>query len=134
MIDIRIYEEYNEQEILDLYKSVRWDAYTSEPEKLRRGFENSLLIFGAYDRERLVGILRTVGDGQTVVLIQDILIYPEYQRKGIGTKLVDMVVKHFDGVRQIQLLTDNTHKTLSFYHSLGFCEVSSLGCCALMKK
>lgn len=134
MIDIRLYKDYKEQEILDLYKSVEWDAYTSEPEKLRRGFENSLLIFGAYDEERLVGIIRAVGDGQTVVLIQDILIHPEYQRKGIGTKLIDMMVKHFDGVRQIQLLTDNTFKTLSFYRSVGFCEISSLGCRAFMKE
>lgn len=30
---------------------------------------------------KLVGLIRTVGDGETVVLIQDLLIYPEYQGK-----------------------------------------------------
>ncbi len=133
MIEIHTYTTYNEREILDLYASVGWTAYTDVPEKLKRGFANSLLTLGAYKDGKLVGLIRTLGDGETVVLIQDLLLHPEYQRQGIGTLLINRVLEEFCGVRQIQLATDNTPKTIAFYKSLGFCEMSELGCCAFMK-
>ena len=36
----------------------------------------------AYDEDRLVGLIRVVGDGLTIVFIQDLLVYPQYQRQG----------------------------------------------------
>ncbi len=74
--------------ILSLYSSVGWTNYTENPEMLKNAYDNSLLILGAYDGGRLVGVVRAVGDGFSVVFIQDILVFPEYQRRGIGTKLL----------------------------------------------
>ena len=73
-----------------------------------------------------------VGDGATVILIQDILIYPEKQRQGIGTALLKAVLDRYPNVRQIQLTTDDTPKTVAFYQSLGFSELSALGCRGFM--
>lgn len=42
-MEIREYRTYQEAEILHLYTSVGWSAYTAQPEALHRGFENSLL-------------------------------------------------------------------------------------------
>lgn len=132
-IEIKPYLTFCEREILALYTSVGWTAYTRSPDTLRAGFENSLEILGAYDGEKLIGLIRVVGDGYTVILIQDILLYPAYQRKGIGTMLIRAILDRYDSVRQIQLATDDTEKTKSFYRSLGFREMSELGCCAFMK-
>ena len=74
-----------------------------------------------------------VGDGATVIFVQDILVYPEKQRQGIGTALLKAVLDRYAHVRQIQLLTDNTPKTVAFYRSLGFLELSELGCCGFMR-
>ena len=65
-MEIREYRQYDEREILLLYASVGWTAYTDQPETLRRGFENSLLTLAAYEENRLIGILRAVGDGPTI--------------------------------------------------------------------
>ena len=43
---IREYDTYNEDEILDLYKSVSWTNYTDRPEMLKNAYEHSLKIFG----------------------------------------------------------------------------------------
>ena len=40
--DIRPYTQYDETEILSLYKSVGWTNYTEHPDWLRQAFENSL--------------------------------------------------------------------------------------------
>ncbi|MBR5948040.1 MAG: GNAT family N-acetyltransferase [Clostridia bacterium] len=132
-IELKPYVEYNETEILALYSSVGWTAYTDAPEKLRLGFENSLYILGAYENEKLVGLIRAVGDGHTVVFIQDILIHPEHQRRGIGGMLLKAVLERYDEVRQIELATDDTEKTVAFYKSLGFAPMTELGCCGFMK-
>lgn len=132
-MEIREYQTYNEQEILPLYTSVGWTAYTDAPDTLRQGFEHSLLTLAAYENGQLVGLIRTVGDGYTIVFVQDILVFPEHQRKGIGTALLQAVLDRFSHVRQMELATDDTPKTIAFYKSLGFCEMSEIGCCGFMR-
>lgn len=132
-MEIREYNTYNESEILRLYASVGWTAYTEQPDVLRKGFENSLLTLAAYEEEQLMGIIRTVGDGHTIVFVQDILVFPKHQRKGVGSALLQTVLDRYHHVRQIELATDNTVKTIAFYKSMGFCEMSEIGCCGLMK-
>lgn len=127
------YLTYNEGEILRLYASVGWTAYTGHPEILRKGFENSMLVLAAYEGNQLLGILRAVGDGHTIVFVQDILVHPSHQRKGIGSALLQAILDTYSHVRQIQLATDNTEKTKAFYHAMGFRELSEIGCCGFMK-
>ena len=132
-MEIKEYRAYNEADILRLYESVGWTAYTDHPEVLRKGFENSMLILTAYEGDQLLGIIRAVGDGYTVVFIQDILVFPEYQRKGIGSALLQALLDRYSHVRQIELATDNTPKTIAFYKSMGFRELSEIDCCCFMK-
>ena len=132
-MEIREYTEFNEEEILRLYSEVGWTAYTERMPALREGYKNSMLILGAYENDELLGIIRAVGDGYTIVFIQDILVYPSRQRQGIGTALLKAVLDRYPEVRQIELATDNTPKTIAFYKSLGFSEMSEIGCCGFMK-
>lgn len=107
-MEIREYTSYNKAEILRLYNSVGWTAYTDDPDTLKAGFEGSLLTLAAYEGDQLLGIIRTVGDGHTILYIQDILVFPAYQRKGMGSALIRAILERFHTVRQIMLTTDNT--------------------------
>ena len=130
---IKPYTQYNETEILPLYKSVGWRNYYEHPKMLPKAYAASLCILGAYEDEKLVGILRAVGDGYSILFIQDILVYPEYQHRGIGTALVKAVLEQYPHVYQIELATDNTEKTVSFYKSLDFRPMEEIGCCGFLK-
>ena len=132
-MEIRAYTEYNEAEILDLYASVGWTAYTDDPAALKNGFANSLLTLAAYEEVTLLGLIRVVGDGHTVVFVQDILVYPQFQRRGIGSALLREVLNRYANVRQIELLTDDTPETMAFYRSMGFQELTEIGCRGFMK-
>ena len=129
---IREYTDFCGDEILRLYADVGWTAYTDDGDALRRGFAQSLLVLGAYEENRLLGLIRAVGDGHTVVFIQDLLVSRENQRKGIGTALVKELLSRFPRARQIELATDRRPETIAFYRSLGFAELSELGCCGFM--
>ena len=132
-MEIKEYKHYIEDEILPLYASVGWTAYTDDKEALRQGYAHSLLVLAAYEKNKLLGILRAVGDGYTIVFIQDILVYPDRQRQGIGTALLKAVLDRYCNVRQIELVTDDTEKTKAFYRSAGFAELSEIGCKGFMR-
>ena len=132
-MEIRAYKKYDEEEILRLYKAVGWTAYTENAAALREGFGNSLLTLAAYEGDELTGLLRAVGDGATIVFIQDLLVLPDRQRQGIGTALMKAVLDRFPRVRQVELTADDTPEAAAFYRSLGFSKMSELGCCGFMK-
>lgn len=132
-MEIKEYKEYKEDEIKRLYTEVGWSAYTENMQTLEQGYKNTLLVLAAYEGDELLGIIRVVGDGFTIVFVQDILVFPEKQRQGVGTALLKAVLEKYPDVRQIELVTDNTPKTVAFYKSLGFYELSEIGCCGFMR-
>lgn len=133
-IVIREYAPFDFDEIMGLYQSVGWTNYTEHPQMLEEAYRNSLCILGAYGADGLAGVIRAVGDGASILFLQDIIVRPEYQRKGIGTALLKAIVSRYPDVYQTQLLTDNTEKTVAFFKSLGFAPVDTLGCCGFMKR
>lgn len=132
-MEIKEYRSYKEAEIRRLYTEVGWTAYTENMSVLEQGYKNSLLVLAAYENDELLGIIRVVGDGFTIIFVQDILVFPREQRNGVGTALMKAVLDRYPEVRQIELATDNTSKTVAFYKSLGFTEFSEMGCCGFMR-
>lgn len=130
---IDVLTKFDFDAILPLYAAVGWTNYTDRPEMLKNAFAGSLLVLGAYDGDKLVGILRAVGDGFSIVFIQDVLVLPEYQRRGIGTKLFRALMERYPDVYQMELATDDAPRTVAFYQSLGFTRDRDIGCCAFMK-
>ena len=120
------------EDLLPLYQSVSWTNSTERADMLEQAFQHSLFTVSAYDGEQLVGLLRAVGDGFSSVFIQDLLVFPSYQRRGIGRELVRKTLETFADVYQIQLITEQSDKNLAFYRSLGFRELSDLNCTGLI--
>ena len=118
--------------VLDLYASVSWSNYTNHPRRLEQAFHQSLFVMAAYDDEELVGLIRVVGDGLTIVFIQDLLVYPHYQRQGIGQSLVQQTLERFKEVYQIQLATEQSDKNLAFYQELGFRRQEDFDCTGMI--
>jgi len=120
-------------DVLPIYEAVGWTNYTQNPEMLEVAYKNSLHVLAAFNEKGiLVGVLRAVGDGTSILFIQDILVTPEYQHQGIGTKLLQQTLEKYKNVYQIQLTTDNSMKKISFYESNGFTSLTSLNCVSFM--
>ncbi|MCH5190898.1 MAG: GNAT family N-acetyltransferase [Oscillospiraceae bacterium] len=131
---IKEYTEFDLNEILLLYESVGWTNYTSKPTMLENAFRNSLLVLGAYDNDKLVGVVRVVGDEWSVIYVQDMLVMPSHQRKGIGTSLMREVMERYKNTYQMTLLTDNNEKNKAFYRSLGFVNATDIHAVAFFKE
>lgn len=107
-------------EVKDIYATQQWNSYLKNDEKLRAAFDNSLYLLGAFDGEFLVGFVRCVGDGEHIVLVQDLIVRPGYQRKGIGTALFQVVWDRYIDVRMFHVLTDMEDEVDNhFYQAFG---------------
>ena len=111
-------------DLLALYSSVGWTNYTNNPTMLEEAVKASLWQLAVFDEEALVAYIRLVGDGHSVLLVQDLLVRPDYQRQGIGKKLLEEAFETFPHVYQRLLVTERSEKNLAFYQSLGFVELS----------
>lgn len=111
------------EQILSLYDSVGWSAYTDDPEVLIQALANSTFAVYAYDQQQqLAGLIRVISDNATICYVQDILVRPSAQRSGIGRALFDAVLQKFQHVRQLVLITDDMPQQRAFYESMGLTE------------
>ena len=108
------------EQLEQLYSDVGWTAYTKDLDLLQQALAQSLDVISAWDGDRLVGLIRTVGDGLTILYIQDILILNAYQNKGIATQLLQMILQKYEAVRQKVLLTEEAPDVRHFYEKNGF--------------
>ena len=119
--------------LLDLYNDASWTAYTEDIDLLEKAIKNSLKVWTLWDREKLIGLARIVGDGHTITYLQDILILKAYQGQGLGSRLLSQIVEENKNIRQFVLLTDNSEMTKNFYKKLGLVPVGEFDCLAFMK-
>lgn len=110
-------------EVTALYDSVGWSSYTSDPGTLAAALAHSPYVLTARQGGELVGLLRAVGDGHTILYIQDLLVDPLEQRRGIGSELVNRCLADHQTVRQVVVMTDNVPELIAFYRAVGFHEL-----------
>ena len=111
---------FNEIDIKKLYENAGWTNYTNDLPKLINAIKASLTVISAWDNEKLIGLIRVIGDGITIIYIQDILVLDSYKRKGIGSRLLKCILEEYENVRQKILLTEESEETRCFYEANGF--------------
>ena len=132
MITIKKQEIVKLEDVLHLYQAVGWTNYTNQPQMLEQALSHSLAIYVARDGEKIVGLVRLVGDGFSSVFVQDLIVLPSYQRQGIGSFMMKQALADYKDTYQIQLATEESEKTLGFYRSLGFETLSSFQCTGMI--
>lgn len=119
-------------DVLPLYQAVGWTNYTNQPQMLAQALSHSLATYLARDGEKIVGLVRLVGDGFSSVFVQDLIVLPSYQRQGIGSSMMKQALADYKDAYQIQLATEQTEKNLGFYRSLGFETLSTYDCTGMI--
>jgi ribosomal protein S18 acetylase RimI-like enzyme len=114
------------EKIIKLYDNVGWSAYTENPTNLKKALENSTYLFGYFEDENLMGIIRGLTDLISIHFIQDIIVQTNSHGNGIGTKLVEHVSEIYKDVRATVLLTDDDPSQIGFYKKLKFSNTREL--------
>ncbi len=77
--------------LADLRESVGWNRMENE-------YKNPLLTsyyhIAVYEKEALIGYIDCVSNGVTDAYIQDLMVHPDYQGRGIGTDLMKKMIDY----------------------------------------
>lgn len=124
------YEDY-----VSLRSSVGWNNFAEE--QVRKGIARSLYAITVEDNYQTVAMGRLVGDGIYYTVV-DVVVKPEYQGRGIGSSIMDMLVDYatretpIGGRSSVQLISEKGKE--AFYIKKGFKLIPHEFCGSGMRK
>src|SRR5919108_5898476 len=106
--------------IVDFLTRAYW-AKGRPPERTERALANSL-VFGLYDREKQIGLVRVVSDYAIFAYLCDVFIHEDYRAHGLGKWLIQTILEHPDltEMRRWVLVTNDAH---GLYKQYGFTSI-----------
>ncbi len=93
-----------------------------DPERIRRMFESSNVVISAYAEDRLVGVLRGWTDFVFDGYVCDLAIHPEFQKAGVGRRLLDLAQGLGEGIQWILVASPLAR---DYYSHLGWEQVEA---------
>lgn len=112
------HSEIDLYQLQELFNLTAFWAKGRSVEDLSIAITNSEPVISIWDREKLIGFARATSDGIYRATIWDVVIHPDYQGTGLGSKLVETVLSHPKmQVERVYLMTTHQQK---FYEKIGF--------------
>ena len=102
-----------EVEVINVFKWVGWNK---NPKNILDAFKNSYYVT-AYYNDTLVAFARAISDGQYYTGIYDVVVNPQYQKKGIAKEMMKMLLREFIGTYFFLSYTEGNR---DFYEKCGF--------------
>ncbi len=109
-------KKIDKDQLESLFSSVGWQS-AKYPNRLQKAIENNDYVISVWDSNDLVGLLAALSDGYINVFLTYLLIKPEYQKEGIGTKLMNKFLEEFSGFGR-RIVTTELDKE-KFYNKFG---------------
>ena len=106
--------------IANLRQAVGWNRMESsyrDPRLL------SYFHVACYDHEKLIGYIDTVSNNVADAYIQDLMVHPNHQSRGIGTELMNRVIAKLKADRIYMISVIYDEKLQPFYQRFGFFEM-----------
>lgn len=127
--------ELNYADYIKLRKSVGWNNFFEE--QTRKSIANSLYTVAVCENKEVIGMGRLIGDGMYYLMV-DVIVKPLYQKQGIGSRIIDMLVEYVEketptnGRSSIQLIAEKGME--EFYIKKGFKLIPHEYCGSGMRK
>ncbi|MNI06784.1 putative acetyltransferase [compost metagenome] len=103
----------------EIYKDDRIPPLTQTIEELEQEYENHMILKAVIDG-CIVGSVRAVEENLTCH-IGKLIVNPNYQNQGIGTKLIESIEELFNPIKKFELFTGHkSERNLYLYKKLGY--------------
>lgn len=110
------------EEFITLWESVWGGAPSLEQTKL--AMKHTLFRVSIYDGKKIVAMARMIGDMGLNYYIKDVVVRPDYQRKGIGKMLIHELMSYVNqnGVKGTGIFVElcAMPDKIPFYEKFGF--------------
>jgi N-acetylglutamate synthase-like GNAT family acetyltransferase len=110
-------------QIIDVYNSSGIIRPTTDKERIKKMFSNSNLVITAWDKDKLVGISRSLTDFCYCCYLSDLAVRKEYQTSGIGKNLIKMTKDSIGEQAALILLSSPT--AMDYYPKVGFQKIDN---------
>jgi ribosomal protein S18 acetylase RimI-like enzyme len=90
---------------------------------LAAALAGSRWIAHAHDGDRLVGFGRAISDGVVTAYVNNVMVDPDYRRRGIGRRVMAALMDRRDGVKFVLHTRTGSR---SFYRALGFVDAADM--------
>jgi ribosomal protein S18 acetylase RimI-like enzyme len=111
-------------ELRALHRAVGWEALPEDDDAVARGLKASLFGAVVFLHVDPIACVRLVGDGTIYCYIQDLIVVPEHQKRGLGDLLMEEVwqylLAHAERGTLVGLMTADGKA--GFYRRWGFVE------------
>lgn len=118
---MEIRNKISSQDFFDMRKSVDWKNI--ELEQLETALNNTMVVIGIYEENKIVAMGRLVGDYSCKGMLTDIIVKPEFQGKGYGklivTKILEQCKNSLNYGEKICIEANPTVGNTEFYVSCG---------------
>ena len=121
-IELREDKELPRDQVLALYRANKWSS-ADKPDALLNHLRESPSVVSAWDGEELIGLGNVMSDGQLVAYYSHLLVSPERQNDGVGTRIARRLMERYQNFHQQVLLADG--QSIEFYRRLGFTNAGS---------
>lgn len=101
--------------VCEILKKVGMGYFDGEVHK--KAFENSEVVVFVFDEDKLIGFGRAISDGTFQGAIYDVAILPEYQGKGIGKLIINIII---ETIPQCNFILYASPGKEQFYEKLNF--------------
>jgi GNAT superfamily N-acetyltransferase len=105
-----------------LLQAVGWGS-NDRPGRAEKALSGARFGVVAVDGDRAVGMGLVLGDGVTFAYLKDIIVLPEWQGRGIGTRIVDalLAIVRRPGSDGMLVSLFTGQNLAEFYEQFGFC-------------
>ncbi len=116
------YNDLTAEQFIELWESVWGDG--PSPEQTALAMENTLFRVSVFDGDRIIAMARMIGDLGLDYYIKDVVVRPEYQRRGVGKLLIRELLSFVrqNGIRDTEIFTElcAMPDKIPFYEQFGF--------------
>ncbi|CAM1333014.1 GNAT family N-acetyltransferase [Tenacibaculum aestuariivivum] len=110
-------------EIIEVYDSSGINRPTKDSERITKMYANSNLIITAWLNNELIGISRSITDFCYACYLSDLAVKSEYQKEGIGKRLIELTEKEIG--KETALILLSAQNAMEYYPKIGFDKIDN---------
>ena len=109
---------FTQEQVQQLFLSINWVS-GNYPKRLYKALMNSSTVLTVWDGDFLVGLIRVLDDTQMLAQIHYVLVHPDYQGKGIASKMIGYIKEKYKDFMYLEVMPEDKNN-VSFYKKNGF--------------
>ncbi|MNC24204.1 putative N-acetyltransferase YvbK [compost metagenome] len=118
-INFAMNEPISASELADLFTNSGINRSINDLERIQRMIDNADELISAWENDKLIGIIRALTDYSYSCYISELAVHKNYQRQGIGKRLVETLIEKL-GQEEIKYMLTSSNTAIDFYKRCGF--------------